>query len=76
MRIETNDFDYFEVPPAFIEVDLQDIDENFAKIRQELFLNGDCRYTDHQKIIQEILIRGADIFLNELSMARKKSAPF
>ncbi len=70
------DFDYTEIPPAFIEVDLQDIDETFAKIRQEFFLMGDKTYMDYPKIMQIILDRGSKFLLNELEISRKISAPF
>lgn len=70
------DFDYTEIPPAFIEVDLHPISDKFADIRQELFLNGDNSYMNHQKIIHEILKIGADQYLNELVVRKKDSAPF
>lgn len=76
MEIKNSNFDYYEITPAFIEVDLQDIDETFAKIRQEMFLIGDKTYRDHQKILQMILDRGSKLLLHEFKMLHEISAPF
>jgi hypothetical protein len=69
------DFDYFTKYPTLITVNIEDDQDLFADIVQELFLLGKD-YRDYQKIIEISLRNGLMFYLDELQEFRRDIAPF
>ena len=63
-------FDYEQPVPFFYEIDIQNNYECLLEIKQELYLAGDfCN--DNQKIIEDSLKKGMQLYLNELIVSRE-----
>lgn len=62
-------FDYEQPVPFFYEIDIQNNYECLLEIRQELYLSGDSH--NNQKIIEDSLTKGMQLYLNELIVSRE-----
>jgi hypothetical protein len=64
-------FDYDQPVPFFYEIDIQNDYQCLLEIRQELYLSGDSH--NNQKIIEDSLTKGMQLYLSELIVSREMS---